>query len=47
MPAAPQGKRTIKEVRRARWERQRAEAIKREQIASCYRAYKPPQCETR
>lgn len=34
---------TIQQVRRKRWERQRAEAIRREQTELCYRQYVPPQ----
>lgn len=30
---------TIQSVRRARWERQRREAIMREQIEHCYKAH--------
>jgi pyoverdine/dityrosine biosynthesis protein Dit1 len=30
-------------VRRQRWERQRREAIKNEQIERCYKQYTPPQ----
>jgi hypothetical protein len=39
----PQGRRTAKQLRRIRWERQRDEAIKREQIESCYKAHKTAQ----
>lgn len=33
-------------VRRARWERQRREAIKREQVERCYKQHIPPQIAT-
>lgn len=37
--SVPQGRRTAKQLKRIRWERQRDEAIKREQIESCYKAH--------
>lgn len=41
--SVPQGRRTAKQLKRIRWERQRDEAIKREQIESCYKAHKTAQ----
>lgn len=34
---------TMQQVRRNRWERQRTEAIKREQIERCYKQHQPQQ----
>lgn len=35
----------MRQIRRNRWERQRQEAVKREQIERCYRQHRPPQVE--